>query len=142
VPTLTQKIVTKISKYDPVCSSQIRSGIFSSSWISDPGVKKAPVPGSATLLLTTIHRTLSLEPEKLLVTPLKIQLLIYFRSHSRPSSSSANNTSSNSSIAPLHTTVSSSGHHHSSLPTTTTTVSSAPALNSIGQLGDNSSHHR
>jgi hypothetical protein len=41
---LTQKIVSKLSGYDPGCSSRIR--------IPDPGVKKAPdlVLGSATLI--------------------------------------------------------------------------------------------
>jgi hypothetical protein len=107
-----------------------------------PGSRGQKGTGSrihSTVVDDYTSHSLSLEPEKLLVTP-EIQLLIYFRSHSRPSSSSANNnTSSNSS----NTTVSSSGHHHNSLPTTTTAaVSSTPALNSSGQLGDNSSHHR
>jgi hypothetical protein len=36
-------------KYDPGCSSRIRILTFSPSRIPDPGVKKAPDPGSATL---------------------------------------------------------------------------------------------
>jgi hypothetical protein len=39
-------------KYDPGCSSRIRILIFYPSRIPDPGVKKAPDPGSATLCAT------------------------------------------------------------------------------------------
>jgi hypothetical protein len=39
-------------KYDPSCSSRIRILIFYPSRIPDSGVKKAPDPGSATLLNT------------------------------------------------------------------------------------------
>jgi hypothetical protein len=44
-------------KYDPGCSSRIR--IFYPSRIPDPGVKKAPDPGSATLLSTTNYSRMS-----------------------------------------------------------------------------------
>ncbi len=42
------KIVSSL-KHHPVCSSRIRIMIFYPSLIPDPGVKKAPDPGSATL---------------------------------------------------------------------------------------------
>jgi hypothetical protein len=41
---LKQKIVSKLSEYDPGCSSRIRNLIFYPSRIPDPGVKKAPDP--------------------------------------------------------------------------------------------------
>jgi hypothetical protein len=44
-----QKWFISFRKYDPGCSSQIRILTFYPSWIPDPGVKKAPDPGSATL---------------------------------------------------------------------------------------------
>jgi hypothetical protein len=40
IELFTQKIVNKLSKI----------------WVWDPGVKKAPVPGSATLLPSTFYR--------------------------------------------------------------------------------------
>ena len=50
VELFTQKFVTKLSKiwpWDP--GSEIRDPEKTYSWIPDPGVKKAPDPGSATL---------------------------------------------------------------------------------------------
>jgi hypothetical protein len=44
---LTQK---SSRKYDPGCSCSL---IFYPSWIPDPGIKKAPDPGLATLLFTS-----------------------------------------------------------------------------------------
>ncbi len=48
---LTQKIVSRLLKYDPGCSSRIRILIFYPSRILDPGVKKAPGPGSRSATL-------------------------------------------------------------------------------------------
>jgi hypothetical protein len=45
---LTQKLFLSSQKYDPGCSSRIRILIFS---IPDPGVKKAPDPGSGSATL-------------------------------------------------------------------------------------------
>jgi hypothetical protein len=45
-----KNILLSSRKYDPGCSSRIR--IFHPYRIPDPGVKKAPDPGSATLLLS------------------------------------------------------------------------------------------
>jgi hypothetical protein len=46
-------MVSKLSEiYDPGCSSRIRILIFCPSRILDLGVKKAPDPGSATLVVT------------------------------------------------------------------------------------------
>jgi hypothetical protein len=44
-----KKLFLNSRKYDPVCASRIRILIFYPSWIPDPGVKKAPDPGSVTL---------------------------------------------------------------------------------------------
>ena len=44
-------------KYDPGCSSRIRMLTFYPSRIPDPGVKKAPDPGSVTL-----HQRLNTDP--------------------------------------------------------------------------------
>jgi hypothetical protein len=41
-----KKMVSKLLKYDPGCSPLIRILIFYPSQIPDPGVKKAPDPGS------------------------------------------------------------------------------------------------
>jgi hypothetical protein len=46
---LTQKLFLSSRKYDSVWSSRILILIFYPSRIPDPGVKKAPDPGSATL---------------------------------------------------------------------------------------------
>ncbi len=49
-------------KYDPGCSSRIR--IFYPSKIPDPGVKKAPDPGSTTLILGAVpHLSEKLDPD-------------------------------------------------------------------------------
>ncbi len=55
---LTKKLFLSSLKYDPECSSriQIRILIFYPSWIPDPGVKKAPDPGSGTAVLLELHR--------------------------------------------------------------------------------------
>jgi hypothetical protein len=45
---LTQKNVSKLSKYDAGCSSRILILIFYPSWVPDPAIKKAPDPGSRT----------------------------------------------------------------------------------------------
>ncbi len=45
----TQKLLLSSRKYDPGCSSRIRFSTHPGSLIPDPGVKKAPNPGSATL---------------------------------------------------------------------------------------------
>ncbi len=42
-------------KYDPVCSSRIRMQTFYPSRIPDPGVKKAPDPGSRIRIRNTVH---------------------------------------------------------------------------------------
>ncbi len=53
---LTQKNVSFSSrKYDPGCSSRIRILIFYPSLIPDPGVKKAPDPGSGSATLNYLH---------------------------------------------------------------------------------------
>jgi hypothetical protein len=48
------KLLLSSRKYDPGCSSRIRILIFYPSRVPDPGVKKAPDPGSgsARLILT------------------------------------------------------------------------------------------
>jgi hypothetical protein len=51
---LTQKIVSKLSEYDPGCSSRIRILILYPSRIPDPGVKKTPDPGSGSAALTAL----------------------------------------------------------------------------------------
>ncbi len=48
---LTQKMVSRHSESDPGFSPRILILIFYPSQIPDPGVKKAPDPGSATLLV-------------------------------------------------------------------------------------------
>ncbi len=53
---LTQKIVSKLSEIWSGLLSRIRILIFYSSWIPDPGVKKAPNPGSATLIASAGKR--------------------------------------------------------------------------------------
>ncbi len=54
---LIQKLFKSSRKYDPRCSSRIRILIFYPSRILDPGVKKAPNPGSgsATLVKSVIY---------------------------------------------------------------------------------------
>jgi hypothetical protein len=47
---VTQKLFLSSGKYDPGCSPRIPDPDFHPLWIPDPGVKKAPDPGSATLL--------------------------------------------------------------------------------------------
>jgi hypothetical protein len=49
---VTQKLFLSSRKYDPGCSPRIPDPDFHPLWIPDPGVKKAPDPGSgsATLL--------------------------------------------------------------------------------------------
>jgi hypothetical protein len=46
----TKKWFLSSRKYDPGCSSRIRMLTFYPSRIPDPGVKKTPDPGSATLV--------------------------------------------------------------------------------------------
>jgi hypothetical protein len=70
-----QKWFLSSRKYDPGCSSRIRILAFYPSRIPDPGVKKAPGPGSATLHLV----------------PCTIRPPFYLRTHSRQSSSSTMN---------------------------------------------------
>jgi hypothetical protein len=53
---LTKKLFLGFWKYDPGCSSRIRILIFYLSRIPDPGVKKAPDPGSATLYILPTSR--------------------------------------------------------------------------------------
>jgi hypothetical protein len=45
-----QKDSRSSGKYYPGCSCRIRIIIFHPSWVPDPGVRKAPNSGSATLL--------------------------------------------------------------------------------------------
>ncbi len=49
-------MISKHSEIDPVFSARIRILIFYPSWILDPGVNKAPDPGSATLQKTSSER--------------------------------------------------------------------------------------
>jgi hypothetical protein len=52
----TKKWVLSSRKYDPGCSSRIRMLTFYPSRIPDPGVKKAPDPGSGSATLLTWPR--------------------------------------------------------------------------------------
>jgi hypothetical protein len=49
----TKKMVSKPGKYDPGCSSRIWMLTFYPSRIPDPGVKKAPDPGSGSATLSS-----------------------------------------------------------------------------------------
>jgi hypothetical protein len=57
---ITQQRLSEIL-YDPGCSSRIRSLTFYPSRIPDPGVKKAPDPGSTTMETTTQKREIVLK---------------------------------------------------------------------------------
>ncbi len=54
-----QKIVSKLSKYDPGCSSRIRFPDLDPDILlnPDPGVKKAPEPGSGSTTLIYVIQT-------------------------------------------------------------------------------------
>ncbi len=73
---LTQKLFLSSKKYDPGCSSRIRILIFYPSRIPDPGVKKAPDPGSGS---ATLSVTLSFFP---LSPCFSLHFLFPFDSHS------------------------------------------------------------
>jgi hypothetical protein len=53
-PKKTKKWFLSSRKYDPGCSSRIRMLTFSPSRIPDPGVKKAPDPGSRIRIRNTV----------------------------------------------------------------------------------------
>ncbi len=50
-----KKLFPSPRKYDPGCSPRIRNLISYPFRITDPGVKKAPNPGSATLRIRTVN---------------------------------------------------------------------------------------
>ncbi len=63
---LTQKWFLTSRKYDPSCSSRIRILTFYPSRILDPGVKKAPDPGSRSAALGGTGKVGQLLPAALL----------------------------------------------------------------------------
>jgi hypothetical protein len=54
-PKKAKKWFLSSKKYDPGCSSRIpdQDAVFLPSWIPDPGVKKAPNPGSRIRIRNT-----------------------------------------------------------------------------------------
>jgi hypothetical protein len=92
---LTRKIVSKLPeydpgcssrirtrKYDPGCSSQIRILIFYPSRILDPGVEKAPNPGSGSATLLYFYSYLIKDKSQNLIYPMfGITFCLFFEKH-------------------------------------------------------------